>query len=366
MDTIVVGAGNMGAKWLRAVRDHPTARPVALVDLDVSRARAVADDAGVGDIAVGADLAAVADAVRAAAVVDATIPGAHRDVTVTALRHGLAVLGEKPAAESLAEALALAAFAEITGHRFVVSQSRRFNRHLTAVRAWLDTGVTVGGASVRFSRGPRFGGFRDEMPSPMLVDMAIHLFDMGRWITGSTPRAVYARESNPPWSWYRGDASARAIIEFDGSVDVVFDGTWAGLGADTSWNGEWRIATDRGTLVWDGDSPATVQIDPGEPAVELTTTQDVRESLPGSLDAFVAALDSDDPVENDIDDNILSLVIVEAALASSASGERVDVADLIVSAAAQARANARAWGIPEIESVIEGWADPAARFGARL
>lgn len=364
IDVIVVGAGNMGAKWLRTVRDHPGTRPVGLVDLDVLRARTVAVEARLPDIVVGGDFDAVAQATSAVAVIDATVPIAHRTVTVAALRRGLAVLGEKPAAATLAEAIALAAFAEAMGGRFVVSQSRRFNPQLAAVRAWLDEGATVGGASVRFSRGPHFGGFREEMDSPLLVDMAIHLFDMARWLAGSTPVAVYARETNPSWSWYRGDASARAIIEFAAGLDIVFDGTWAGLGADTSWNGDWRLSTDRGTLVWDGDHPATVQSAPGESIVELAAIVGAGESLPGSLDAFLAALDSGEPAANEIDDNVLSLAIVEAALASAVSGERVRVCDLLVSATAQARAQAQEWDMEEITRTIDGWPGASERFGA--
>lgn len=377
IDTIVVGAGNMGAKWLRTVRDHPGTRPVALVDLDEDRAREVAADAGLADLRVGADLERViTDAASATALVDATVPAAHRDVTARAMRADLSVLGEKPAAATLAETVALAALREAIGGRFVVSQSRRFNPQLAAVRAWLDhaaeEGAVVGGASVRFSRGPRFGGFRDGMPSPLLVDMAIHLFDMARWLAGDAPSAVYARETNPPWSWYRGDASAAAVIEFARGAVVSFDGTWAGLGADTSWNGDWRIATDLGVVVWDGDRPAHVH--EGGATRELAPLEEAGSSLAGSLSAFVRRVVSDDiaadgiaaaPADNDIDDNVLSMVIVEAALASAASGARVRVPDLLADAAATARAHGEEWGMPEIADVIDGWPDPAARFGAR-
>jgi predicted dehydrogenase len=363
---IVVGAGNMGRKWLRTVRDHPTTTPVGLVDLDVALARRVADgEIGDGCLVVGASLDEVATATSADLVIDATVPAAHRPVTATALRLGLAVLGEKPAAPTLAEAIALAALAEAVGGVFVVSQSRRFNPQLVAVRRYLDDGATVGGLSARFFRGPRFGGFRDDMDSPLVVDMAIHLFDLARWVAGGTPTAVYARETNPSWSWYRGAASARAIIEFDGGdggdgVDLSFDGSWAGLGHDTSWNGDWRIATDRGTVVWNGDEPATVQAAPDQPVRTIDPAADAGEGLPGSLSAFIASLDAGTAADNEIHDNIRSLAIVEAVLASSASGERVLIADVLEAARNDARASADDWGMPEIVPVLDGWASVAA------
>lgn len=365
--TIVVGAGNMGRKWLRTVAAHPATVPVGLVDLDVGLARRVADaEIGDGSFAVGASLDEVARETSADVVIDATVPVAHRPVTTTALRNGLAVLGEKPAAPTLAEAVALAALAEATGGVFVVSQSRRFNPQLVAVRRFLDGGGQVGELSARFFRGPRFGGFRDEMPSPLVVDMAIHLFDMARWLASGTPLAVYARETNPPWSWYRGAAAARAIVEFDDGIDFSFDGSWAGLGLDTSWNGDWRITTDRGTVAWNGDDPAVVQAGRDAPVDELAPAADAGEGLAGSLSAFVASLDAGVVADNEIHDNIRSLAIVEAVLASSASGERVLVEDILERARTEARARASEWGIPEIEPVLDGWPSVAAALDAVL
>lgn len=359
--TIVVGAGNMGRKWVRTVAAHPATEPVGLVDLDVTLARGVAR-AELGDraVAIGASLEQVAAETSADVVIDATLPNAHREITVAALRSGLAVLGEKPAAPTLAEALALAALAEETGGVFVVSQSRRFNAQLAAVRRFVAESDHLGELSVRFFRGPRFGGFREEMASPLVVDMAIHLFDMARWLVGRAPVAVYARETNPPWSWYRGAASARAIVEFGGGVDVVFDGSWAELGLDTSWNGDWRISTDRGSVAWNGDEPATVQADRGTRPVVLAPDPDSAEGLSGSLSAFLAALETGTVAENEIHDNVRSLAIVEAVLASSASGERVLIDDVLEAARDDARAHAESWGMPEIRPALDRWPTVAA------
>ena len=59
-----------------------------------------------------------------------------------------------------------------------------------------------------FTGLPTSGGFREEMDSPLLVDMAIHTFDAARYVTGGDPVSVLCTEFNPPWSWYRGAASA--------------------------------------------------------------------------------------------------------------------------------------------------------------
>ena len=47
------------------------------------------------------------------------------------------------------------------------------------------------------------------MAYPLLIDMAIHQFDLARDLIGSEPEAVYCESFNPAWSWYAGDAAAR-------------------------------------------------------------------------------------------------------------------------------------------------------------
>ena len=59
---------------------------------------------------------------------------------------------------------------------------------------------TVSAAAVQFFRGPHFGGFRETMAYPLVVDMAIHHFDLMRFLLDRDPVAVSGRSWNPPWS----------------------------------------------------------------------------------------------------------------------------------------------------------------------
>ncbi|MBR7744799.1 Gfo/Idh/MocA family oxidoreductase [Phycicoccus sp. BSK3Z-2] len=345
---VVVGAGNMGRKWLRTVRDHPDARLLGLVDVDVERARAVTRDEEVPDVTTGADLRQVLREVGADAVLDATVPAAHRGVATAAMTAGLDVLGEKPAAADLAEAVALAALAEVTGRTFVVSQSRRFNPQLTALRRRVGEIGRVGQATSSFHRGPRFGGFREEMPSPLTVDMAIHLFDMARWFVGSDPVAVTAVEFNPRWSWFEGAASCTAVFEFGNGARFTFEGSWVATGADTSWNGAWRIAGDAGTITWSGDDPAVLHTSaPRGATTVLDPTEGEAGGLPASLSAFLAARSGRTRVENEIHDNLHGLAMVDGVLRSSRAGARVAFADLYAKALSVARERVHEWSMGE-------------------
>ena len=134
---VQVGAGGMGRAWLSTVAASQDVELVGIVDLDLDVARAGAELAGDPSIPVGRSLTELAAETGAQAVLDITVPVAHHPITMEALHAGLPVLGEKPAAQTVAEALSLAAAAEATGQLFMVSQSRRYNDHLVAFRQHL-------------------------------------------------------------------------------------------------------------------------------------------------------------------------------------------------------------------------------------
>lgn len=165
------------------------------------------------------------------------------------------MLGEKPAAQTVAEALSLAAAAEATGQLFMVSQSRRYNDQLVAFRQHVRGLGAIGGLGTRFAKAPHFGGFREQMDDVLLLDMAIHAFDSARYVLERDPVSVYCESWNPSWSWYRGDAAAAAVFTFEDDVRYVYDGSWCAPGAETSWNGDWRASGAAGTALWDGDHP---------------------------------------------------------------------------------------------------------------
>src|SRR3954468_11522178 len=251
---VVAGAGGMGRAWLAAIRTSPDVVVAGLADVDVARARQVADELAGPGVPVGADAVELAWATGAQALVDVTTPDAHHPVTTAALFAGLPVLGEKPVAASLAQALSLAAAAEVSGELFMVSQSRRWNPHVFALRDLAASLGTVALATTQFFRASHFPGFREEMSDPLLVDMAIHPFDTARFVLASEPVSVYCEAFNPAWSWFAGSAASSATFTFSSGARYVYTGSWCAPGVQTSWNGEWRVSAHEGSLTWDGES----------------------------------------------------------------------------------------------------------------
>jgi predicted dehydrogenase len=331
-----VGAGGMGRAWLRTIAQNPDVVLVGLIDLDVALARSAADEHGYAEVPVAAsidELAQLADA-----VIDVTVPAAHPVVSATALGHGLPVLSEKPLAESVRQCLQMVAAAELSGKLLMVSQSRRYFRAGNAFARQITELGAVGSLSCEFFKAPHFGGFRERMAEPLLIDMAIHQFDLARKLIGSAPVSVYCESYNPEWSWFDGNAAANAVFAFANGTRFVFNGSWCAPGLETSWNGHWRASAAGGTAYWDGDNAPTVELASGDTAVaELT---DEPEEIAGSLAEFVAAVRSGAVPQSEAHSNVISVAMVEAAVQSAATGAPVRIADVLTAAHAEAIATA--------------------------
>ncbi|THV41681.1 Gfo/Idh/MocA family protein [Glycomyces buryatensis] len=344
---VVVGAGGMGRAWTGAIGANDDAELVGIADLAPAAAESAAEATGIAGLAVGSDAVELARRTGADAIVNATIPEAHHPVTMAALLAGLPVLGEKPVAASVAEGLSLAAAAEHTGQLFMVSQSRRYHRYLHEAKRRLDPLGTIGIVSVDFFQSPHFGGFRDEMASPLLLDMAIHQFDMARFLLDADPVSVSCEEYNPAWSWYDGDAAAAAVFAMEGGARFTFNGSWCSPGFETSWNGAWRISAERGTVLWDGEGEPTAA-----PDEATTPADDPGLGIAGSLREFIAAVRHGTEPMGRVHANVMSLAMVEAATQSASQGRRVvidDVLDRSYHAALATERNA------EVLAVMKAW-----------
>ena len=177
------------------------------------------------------------------------------------------------------------------------------------------------------------------MPYPLLVDMAIHQFDLARLLMGAEPTSVVCRSYNPAWSWYAGDAAASVIFEFGDRATFTFDGSWCAPGLETSWNGAWRFGTEQGTATWDGDlAPVAETADGVRLPAELT---DEPEQIAGSLAEFVRTLRDRTAgrtvtPNGAVHTNVLSVAMVEAAVRSAETGQRVALATVVEDAYAKA------------------------------
>jgi predicted dehydrogenase len=330
---VLVGCGGICNNWMEAAQNRDDLDIVGLVDLDENKAVALREKYEcLKDAGIGVYLQDMLDEKNPDIVFDCTVPVAHPIVTITALEHGCHVLGEKPLADNLADAEKMVATAERTGKTYAVIQNRRYMTNIVAIRKLVASGELGDLTTVNadFYLGGHFDGFRVEMDHVLLVDMAIHTFDMARYIMGTEAVSVYCHEWNPKGSWYKHGASVMAIFEMaDGSV-YNYRGSWCPEGLPTSWEGEWRIVGENGTAKWDGVANIQYEVPVGDQflregeKIDVDLSEEIEfASHAGVMNEFLESLKSGGTPQTICYDNIKSLKMVLAAVESAETGKKV-------------------------------------------
>ncbi len=348
---VIAGAGGVSQFWFEAITAEEI-EVVAIVDLDVTKAdarrREFCPSAEVSD-----DLETTLRMARPDFVIDLTPPESRLAVTGKALEHGFHVLCEKPLANTMETARAIVKAAEHSGKMCMVSQSRRWATGPATVQQAIADDVIGALSAVHcdFFLGAHFGDFRPSdpdspeeayalatsmnrriMPHPLLADMAVHHFDMARFMTGLNPISVYAHEFNPTSSWYVGACSAVCIFEMSNDVVFSYRGSWSAEGFTTEWNGNWRLVGEEGMLLYENDNLPKAQVVAGTEGfrrplrdVELQTVYIPHPAMRGAIREILAFLRTGKTPQTTCQDNINSCAMFVAALTSALTGQRVPV-----------------------------------------
>lgn len=339
MKVVLVGCGAISGAWLEPTKHIPELELVGFVDVLEENAKKRQQEFAPAAV-VGTELERVLAETNPDIVYNCTIPAAHFEVTMKALAHGCHVLCEKPMADTLAQAQTMIEASGEAGKLFVVMQNWRYTHNIRRLKRFLDTDAigNITTINADFYVGAHFGGFRDVMPHILLKDMAIHTFDAARFLTGQTPKNVYATEWNPEGSWYSRDAAAAAMFEMTGNVMFNYRGSWCSEGHRTPWESEWRIEGTKGSIRWDGTTNITCEVVGGDSEeavffreqlkVEVPIYDDINDRPEGHaavLHSFVNALKTNTPPETVCTDNIKSLAMVYGAIESAETGEKVAI-----------------------------------------
>lgn len=325
------GCGSIAGVWLPAALAVPHLEIVGFADVQLEAARVRRDEFAPA-AQIGTDVAAMIADLRPDIVFNCTVPEAHHAVTRAALRGGAHVLSEKPLASSMEEARDLVEEAERARKLFAVTQNYRYRAAPRTVRNLLASGVIghVTTMTCDYFDAMHFGNFRERMEHPLLVEMAVHHFDLARFFGADEPTHVDCCEWNPAGSWYRRGASAFATFKFASDLIFSYRGSWCAEGLITSGNGQWRFSGTKGTLWWDGADRITAQtvVRSGGFRSEFETHEFPVTAAPGRdqshasvIAEFVECIRKRRTPETAASDNLRSLAMVFAAIAD-AEGRR--------------------------------------------
>jgi predicted dehydrogenase len=330
-----VGCGGITNSWFTPATQMPDIEYVGLCDLFPAAAEKRRDQFGLNpQIPIFSDLKTALETVQPDAVFDCTIPGAHTPTALLAFEHGAHVLSEKPMSDTLENARLALDASQSAGKIYAITQNYRYNKGPRRLKAFLDSKVIgeVTTINADMYLGPHFGGFRDEMEHVLLLDMAIHTFDMARFVGGVSAESVFCHEWNPRESWFAHGASAQAIFEMNAGVVFNFRGSWCATGLPSGFSSAWRIIGTRGTLLWDGGEGFQCEVENSDEGFIRPVRQveipvgDFGSKVQGHsgvIREFVDATRGGPAPETRAEDNIQSLSMVLGAVESAQNGQKV-------------------------------------------
>ena len=188
----IIGLGRMGQIYAEHLARHGQVRIASVSDLVGERAAQLAEKFGVESWT--ADYREILHDRSIDAVFVTSSTSTHRQVVIAAAEAGKAIFCEKPIALTLEDTDDMIAALDRTGVMFQAGFMRRFDRGYVAAKRQIEEGAI--GEPVTFKsigRDPFCPDLEYAKPSVsggLILDMAIHDFDLARWLMADEVRRV--------------------------------------------------------------------------------------------------------------------------------------------------------------------------------
>jgi scyllo-inositol 2-dehydrogenase (NAD+) len=189
----VIGLGRMGQIYVGHLARHSKVQLACVSDVIQERASAMATEFGVESWTTDYRELLENRAIEAVFVTSPT--STHREVVVAAAEAGKAIFCEKPMALTLKDTDQMIAAIDRGRVMFQAGFMRRFDSGYAAAKRKIEAGAI--GKPVTFKsigRDPFCPDLEYAKPSVsggLILDMAIHDFDLGRWLMADEVRRVY-------------------------------------------------------------------------------------------------------------------------------------------------------------------------------
>jgi predicted dehydrogenase len=265
-----------------------------------------------------------------------TPPAVRAQVIYPALERKIAVLIEKPFAETLPDAYRFVEAAERAGTQIAVNQQTRFMPDVLRTKELLDTG-TLGTprfiAHDQMQNRTRTVGWRKDERRLEISIFSIHLLDRVRWLAGSRPRAVSTVTRR--WSdAVAGETFTALTIQFESGAVGTMVSNWHALaipecrlrvdgtaGSLLSVKEQVLADTCELTLQRPGEAPSTEHF-------ELPMA--FQRCMGESMRRLLEAVDAGRSAVHSGRDNLDTMTIVDAAyLSADRGGALVEAAELL-------------------------------------
>lgn len=221
----VVGAGIIGASHKKAILGNPECILAAACDLDVEKAKAMAEGT---DARVYTDYRVMAESEELDAVILNLPHFLHAPVSVYFLEKGIAVLVEKPMANTVAECDEMIAASKKSGAPLAVGHVQRYFNAYRVLREIISSGklgklcqITETRNINYFPNRPAWFLDKKKAGGGIIMNYGAHTLDKVFYSTGLEVESVAAAGNN----FLTDDtveATAQMLVRFKGGVSGVF------------------------------------------------------------------------------------------------------------------------------------------------
>ena len=327
----LAGLGSMGRNHLRILSGRPDIRLAAIADPAAEALSAAVATSGAQ--AFDEPLAMIAEAELDALVIAAPTTS-HVTLALAAIERDIAILVEKPLAESAAEGERIVTAARTRSVPVQVGHVERFNPAVLELGRLLDEGWL----SVVYSIASRRAGpFPDRIRDVgVTIDLATHDADILSWIAGERPSRVYAETAQRIHANH--EDLLFGLLHFPSGATGMLDVNWLTpvkrrqlvvVGEEGMF--ELDYLTQRLTFTRATDTTNPRLIGGYAPTFEGDIAElpvVSAEPLAAEIDAFLRVVREGGRPIVDAEDGLWAVAIATSLLTAAATGQAVDLSPL--------------------------------------
>lgn len=346
-DVIHIGTSGWGERWCREFLppsvDAELIDVVAAVDIDESALSNATEHLGVPADRCYTDIARAFSEHDPDFCTIVVPPGNREDVVNVALAHDAHILSEKPISDSLDSSIRIAKKVERAEKKMGVTMSHRFDRDKTTLRQRLRSGTSgqLDYLVCRFTNNARrWRSYRHNF----LVESGVHHLDLLENLANARCERLYAQTWLPKWG--KGTVGGQTLVNmtFENDTRAIYEAATTNAACLNNWEQAYiRAECHNETLTLDrrklkrfpynaDDERNWESVDAGDG--EPIPLADDRETWANVwlIEQFVEWLDGGESMETNVQDNLRSMALVEAALRSSETGDAIAVQELLADA----------------------------------
>jgi len=333
----MVGGGGFGGVWvnrfLPAFADR--VQVVGLVEINPETLARGGDALGLPDSARFTEMEEGFARTEADFCVIVLQPHLRWRAVKLAVANGMAVLAEKPIADTWETSLAILRLARSSGTKLSVVQNYRYSRRIRTLKSVLDSGQLgrINAIHARFAADYTIhtagGAFRHQIPHAMLYEGAVHHFDQFRNLADADGAWIAGHQWNPAWSTFGNPTTALFLLTMTNGIACQFEMNHVARGRQAGWHHEWyRVECEHGDVLVDETDVVRIEEHLGGDRLRMTEVAPVTAAYEDHhwvIDEFLSWLEGGSVPVTNAEDNIYTAALSFAAVDAVQSGASVDI-----------------------------------------